>query len=91
MIKDTLKVLFIDKCTFQEAAEKLGIDNVTLRDRLMMLQHMGYIREVCTNSGNNTPGCCSCNASSSCHKNRGNFEGKVFRLTEKGEKFAIDG
>ncbi|MDG6243532.1 MAG: hypothetical protein QCH31_03955 [Methanolobus sp.] len=86
MIKETLRILFIGKCSFQEAAEKLGIDSVSLRDRLMMLKHMGYICETCDNPGPSTSTCCSCNTSSPCHKNIGSSEGKILQLTEKGEK-----
>ena len=86
MIKETLKVLFIDNCTLQEAADKLGVKQSDIRDRLVMLQHMGYVREVCNNSGPKSSSCCSCSASSSCSGNTESFEGKAYELTEKGER-----
>ncbi len=86
MIKETLKLLFIDNCTMQEAAENLGINQNAIKDRLIMLQHMGYIRELCNNAGPKTSACCSCSAASTCSTDGGGFEGKAYQLTEKGER-----
>jgi hypothetical protein len=86
MIKETLKLLFIDNCTMQEAAENLGINQNAIKDRLIMLQHMGYIRELCNNVGPKTSACCSCSAASTCSTDGRGFEGKAYQLTEKGER-----
>lgn len=86
MIRETLGMLFVDNCTFQEAAKKLGIDQVGIKDRLIMLEHMGYIIEVCNNSGPKSSTCCSCSAASACSTNNGDFTGKAYQLTKKGEK-----
>ncbi|TQD25416.1 hypothetical protein [Methanolobus vulcani] len=86
MIKETLKVLFIDNCTLQEAADKLGVTQNDIRDRLIMLQHMGYVREICNNSSPKSSACCSCTAASSCSGNTGISSSKAYQLTEKGER-----
>ncbi|MDY0387334.1 MAG: hypothetical protein RBT65_09460 [Methanolobus sp.] len=86
MIKETLKLLFIDNCTLQEAAEKFGIGQSDMKNRLIMLQHMGYIREMCNNSGPKSSACCSCSAAPSCSGADLDFEGKAYQLTEKGER-----
>lgn len=86
MIKETLKALFMENCTIPEAAENLDIDQNSIRDRLILLQHMGYVEEVCNNSGPKSSACCSCSATSSCSDRNGNFEGKAYQLTKKGEK-----
>ncbi|WP_094227677.1 winged helix-turn-helix domain-containing protein [Methanolobus psychrotolerans] len=86
MIIETLKILFIDNCTMQEAAEKLAISQSSMRDRLAMLQHMGYVQELCNNSGPKTSACCSCSAAPACHTETGSFEGKAYQLTEKGKR-----
>ncbi|WP_340820764.1 hypothetical protein [Methanolobus sp. WCC4] len=86
MIKQTLNLLFIENCTLQEAAAKLGTDQRSIRDRLLMLEHMGYIREVCNNSKPKSSACCSCSAASSCSDEGGDIKGKAYQLTEKGER-----
>lgn len=86
MIKETLNLLFIENCTLQEAAEKLGTEQRSIRDRLLMLEHMGYIKEVCNNSRPKSSTCCSCSAASSCSTESGDAKGKAYQLTEKGER-----
>ncbi|MDK2939783.1 MAG: hypothetical protein PWQ51_1948 [Methanolobus sp.] len=86
MIKETLKVLFIDNCTLQEAADKLGVKQNDIRDRLLMLQHMGYVREICNNSSPKSSACCSCTAASSCSDNNDISGSKAYQLTDKGER-----
>ncbi|WP_292468401.1 hypothetical protein [Methanolobus sp.] len=86
MIKETLNLLFVENCTIQEAAEKLGVDQSNIKDRLLMLEHMGYIAEVCNNSGPKTSACCSCSAASSCSTENRDIKGKAYQLTEKGER-----
>lgn len=86
MIKETLKVLFIDNCTLQEAAEKLGVKQSDIKDRLLMLQHMGYVQEICNNSSPKSSACCSCTAASSCSGINDISGSKAYQLTEKGER-----
>lgn len=86
MIKEILKALFVENCTFQEASEKLGIDQRALKDRLLMLQHMGYIEEVCSNCSPKKPACCSCSAADACSAACSSNTGKTYVLTSKGEK-----
>ncbi|MBP1910604.1 hypothetical protein [Methanolobus bombayensis] len=89
MIKETLKILFIDNHTLLEAADVVGIKQSDIKDRLIMLQHMGYVREVCNNSSPKSSACCSCSASSSCSGNNESIEGKAYELTEKGERLCF--
>ncbi|MEZ5335807.1 MAG: hypothetical protein R2741_11515 [Methanolobus sp.] len=86
MIRETLNILFIENCTLLEAAEKLGIDQSGLKDRLLMLEHMGYIEEVCNNSAPKSSACCSCSSGDSCPSAGGGNTGKAFQLTAKGER-----
>lgn len=86
MIKETLNLLFIENCTLQEAAEKLETDQRSIRDKILVLEHMGYIREVCNNSKPKSSACCSCSAASSCSGEDGDTKGKAYQLTEKGER-----
>ncbi|WP_091936182.1 hypothetical protein [Methanolobus profundi] len=81
-----MNLLFIENCTIQEAGDKLGVDQRSIRDRLLMLEHMGYIKEVCNNSKPKSSACCSCSAASSCSSEGGDTKGKAYQLTEKGEK-----
>ncbi len=88
MIKETLKTLFIDNCTLMEAAERLGTDQRSIRERLVILQHMGYVEEVCNNSAPRSASCCSCSSASSCSDGDRDNEGKAYQLTKKGEKIS---
>lgn len=86
MIRETLRILFIDNCTFPEAAEKLGIDPGSIKDRLLILENMGYIRQVCNNSAPKSGACCSCSAADTCSAGSDAIKGKAYQLTEKGER-----
>nr|WP_321497781.1 hypothetical protein [uncultured Methanolobus sp.] len=86
MIKETLKVLFIDNCTLQEAADRLDVKQSDIKDRLLMLQHMGYVHEICNNSSPKSSACCSCTAASSCSQNADVSSSKAYQLTDKGER-----
>lgn len=86
MIRETLKLLFIENCTIAEAAGKLGVEQTGVKDRLLMLQHMGYIEEVCNNSAPKSASCCLCSAAGNCSAGSNGNRIKAYQLTKKGEK-----
>ena len=86
MIREMLKLLFIENCTLAEASEKLGLDQAGIKDRLLMLQHMGYIEEVCNNSVPKSTACCSCSSAGNCTTGINVNMMKAYQLTEKGER-----
>lgn len=85
--------MFLGNLQIKEAARKLGIDQDTLKERLEMMEHMGYIRGLSSASAASCGGgCIGCSLSSSCadeaegeeEKDKRNFS--WYELTEKGRR-----
>jgi len=60
MIKELLEMLFIEKLSTSEAARKLSVGRDDLHNRVEMLVHMGYIKELAMARGDCEGNCWKC-------------------------------
>jgi Mn-dependent DtxR family transcriptional regulator len=91
MIKDLLKHISLGNLTFNEMARRLKIGRCELKDRLEMMERMGYIQRV--QGAANTDGgaaCALCSMANGCPKaNAGEQKTMGYFLTDKGKRACL--
>ena len=86
MIKEILTLMCEGTLTLIEIAEKLKITRQELFNRLETLEHMGYIKKLCTTTTEKNK-CISCTIAGSCVEcDSTESFGISFQLTKKGKK-----
>jgi DeoR/GlpR family transcriptional regulator of sugar metabolism len=86
MIREILHIILNEGLTStSEIAEKVGIQEETLKDILQLLQRRGYLRRSECTEEQLTP-CSHCPSSGSCIKTA--EKGQTFIITEKGKQIA---
>jgi DNA-binding Lrp family transcriptional regulator len=87
MIKEILNLMYDNTLTLVQIAENLRITRQELFNRLETLEHMGYIKKICTSTSNEKERCISCAMSDVCVEgdSKESF-GISFQLTKKGKK-----
>ncbi len=89
MIKETLGYLSSGDITLNELAKKSGVGIDELKQRLQMLEHMGYIVQEDVEMGVGTCGSCSyCPSSKTCSgiALKSGIKIVTYQLTEKGKR-----
>ena len=87
MIKEILNLMCNGTLTFIEIADNLKITRHELMNRLETLEHMGYIKKICTTTSNEKDQCISCSMSDVCLEcDSIESFGISFQLTKKGKK-----
>ena len=87
MIKEILNLMCDNTLTLVEIADNLNIIRQELINRLETLEHMGYIKKICTSTSNEKEHCISCTMADVCVEcdSKESF-GISFQITKKGKK-----
>ena len=88
MIKELLKLVFVEKSSLNEVAKKLSTTFEDVRGRLKMLVHLGYIKTTKIERSACDGSCLGCFISSGCSI-RNEMPGNPiqgYELTEKGRR-----
>lgn len=80
MISDVLKHIFVERLSLNETAYKMGMSGEQLKDRLRIMEQMGYLRKADPDISHCTS-CSSCTSSTTCDLGNGQY-----MLTEKGSR-----
>jgi Mn-dependent DtxR family transcriptional regulator len=87
MIKEILKLLSRGNITFNDLAIELSISQSELKNRLDLLEHMGYIEIICKENPTLESGCLFCSEANECAKNtKSDYFETIYKLTKKGRK-----
>lgn len=87
MIKELLNLMCNRTLTLVEIADNLKITRQELFNRLETLEHMGFIKKICTSTSNEKDQCISCIMNDSCVEcDSKESLGISFQLTRKGKK-----
>lgn len=80
MISEILRYIFVERMSLNETADMMGMSGQQLKDRIMTLEQMGYIRKANTTVSHECGSCASCNACST------DFGTVQYMITDKGSK-----
>ncbi|WP_321418902.1 FeoC-like transcriptional regulator [uncultured Methanomethylovorans sp.] len=81
MISDLLSYIFVERLSLNETAHKMGMSVEQLKDRLHIMEQMGYLRKADSNSSFSCNSCSSCKACQTSSLGSGQY-----MLTEKGSR-----
>jgi DNA-binding Lrp family transcriptional regulator len=79
MISDVLKHIFVERLSLNETAHKMGMSGEQLKDRLRIMEQMGYLKKTDADFSHACNSCSSCKACPT-----GDLGGGQYMLTEKG-------
>ncbi|NTV77879.1 MAG: hypothetical protein HGA25_01725 [Clostridiales bacterium] len=81
MISDILRYMFVERLSLNEMSHKTGMSVEQLKDRLHIMEQMGYLKKTDSNFS------FSCNSCSSCRACKASYLGSgEYMLTEKGSR-----
>ncbi|WP_370574911.1 FeoC-like transcriptional regulator [Methanomethylovorans sp.] len=81
MIVDILRYIFVERLSLNEAALLMGMSGEQLKDRLRIMEQMGYLRKT---EADVSHGCGSCSSCTVCPT--GDMSSEQYMLTDKGSR-----